>query len=130
MIIDALLAKPHLSDKCIACQFTKTKNLIRTENERKKGRMNKRYFDDPEDNVAFERCIDVLAELIEKYSGLFALNDVGYEYYVNFALTPMVTSVFSFEDYRNRVCKYTTCGVRTDGSGDLNNSSAGCQKAD
>lgn len=46
--------------------------------------MTMRYFDDPEDNVAFERCIDVLAELIEKYAGLFVLNDIGYEYYVIF----------------------------------------------
>lgn len=37
MIIDALLAKSHLSDKCIACQFTKTKNL-RTENEKLRNR--------------------------------------------------------------------------------------------
>ena len=74
--------------------------------------------------------LDVLAELIEKYSEMFALNDIGYEYYVIFALTPMVTSVFSFEDYRNRVCKYTTCGFRTDRSGELNNSSTVCQKAD
>ena len=27
-----------------------------------------KYFDNPDWNVAFERCIDVLAELIEKYS--------------------------------------------------------------
>ena len=88
-----------------------------------------RYFDDPEDNVAFERCIDVLAELIEKYAGLFVLNDIGYEYYVIFALTPMITSVFSFEDYRNRICKYNTCGVRADSFGEMNNSCVGCQKA-
>ncbi len=68
--------------------------------------MTMRYFDDPKDNVAFERCIDVFAELIEKYSGLFVLNDIGYEYYVIFALTPMITSVFSYEDYRNRIYKY------------------------
>lgn len=91
--------------------------------------MMKRYFDDPKDNVAFERCINVLAELIEKYTDRFVLNDIGYEYYVNSALTPMVTSVFSFEDYRNRVCKYTTRGVRADRFGEPNNSYTECQKA-
>ena len=91
--------------------------------------MTMRYFDDPEDNVAFERCIDVLAELIEKYAGLFVLNDIGYEYYVIFALTPMITFVFSFEDYRNRICKYNTCGVRADKFGELNTTCAICQKA-
>ena len=64
--------------------------------------MMKRYFDDPKDNVAFKRCVDVLAELIEKYAGLFALNDIGYEYYVLFASNPIVTSVFSLEDYTDR----------------------------
>ncbi len=57
--------------------------------------MMKRYFEDLEDNVAFERCIDVLAELIEKYSGLFALNEMGYEYYVIFASMPTAISVHS-----------------------------------
>ena len=65
----------------------------------------KRYFDDPRDDVAFERCINVLAELIEKYAGLFALNDIGYEYYVIFASTPIATSVHSLEDYTGR-CRW------------------------
>ncbi len=65
----------------------------------------KRYFDDPRDDVAFERCVDLLAELIEKYAGLFALNDIGYEYYVIFASTPIATSVHSFEDYTGR-CRW------------------------
>ena len=60
----------------------------------------KRYFDDPRDDVAFERCVNVLAELIEKYAGLFALNDIGYEYYVIFASMPIATSVHSLEDYK------------------------------
>lgn len=67
--------------------------------------MMKRYFEDLEDNVAFVRCIDVLAELIEKYSGLFALNEMGYEYYVIFASTPIATSVHSLEDYTGR-CRW------------------------
>ncbi len=31
--------------------------------------MGRNYFENPSCNVAFERCIDVLAELIEKYAG-------------------------------------------------------------
>ena len=30
--------------------------------------MGRNYFENPSCNVAFERCIDVLAELIEKYA--------------------------------------------------------------
>ena len=40
--------------------------------------MGRNYFDNPSCNVVFERCIDVLAELIEKYSGKFAMEDIGY----------------------------------------------------
>ena len=35
--------------------------------------MGKSYFDNPSYNVVFERCIDVLAELIEKYASKFAM---------------------------------------------------------
>ena len=42
--------------------------------------MRKVYFDNPTCNVAFERCIDVLAELIEKYAGKFTMSDIGYDY--------------------------------------------------
>ena len=41
-----------------------------------KENMGKSYFDNPSYNVAFERCIDVLAELIEKYAGKFAMDDI------------------------------------------------------
>ena len=68
--------------------------------------MKTRYFDDPKDDVAFERCVDVLVELIEKYAGLFALNNIGYEYCVVFASTTIVTSVFSLEDYIGRCGRY------------------------
>ena len=80
---------------------------VRMKNEKRKEwrYVMKRYFDDPRDDVAFERCVDVLAELIEKYAGLFALNDIGYEYYVIFASTPIATSVHSFEDYTGR-CRW------------------------
>ena len=40
-----------------------------------KENMGKSYFDNPSYNVAFERCIDVLSELIEKYAGKFAMDD-------------------------------------------------------
>ena len=44
--------------------------------------MGRNYFENPSCNVAFERCIDVLAELIEKYAGKFAMDDIGYDYCV------------------------------------------------
>lgn len=68
--------------------------------------MKKRYFDDPNENVAFERCINVLAELIEKYAGSFALCDVRYEYWAVLSETPLVTVPFSFEDYAKRCRRY------------------------
>ena len=39
---------------------------VKMKNEKRKEWRNvmKRYFDDPRDNVAFERCVNVLAELI------------------------------------------------------------------
>ena len=51
--------------------------------------MNDKYFDDPEYNAAFIRCVDVLAELIEKYAGSFTLWNIDYEYY----LLPVMTSI-------------------------------------
>ena len=68
--------------------------------------MKKKYFDDPAHNVAFERCIDILAELIEKYAGKFVLNDIGYEYYLVVTSTPIFITWFSFEDCGNRLCNY------------------------
>ena len=91
--------------------------------------MIKRYFDDPKDDVAFERCVDVLAELIEKYAGCFALSDISYEYHVKFASTPMVTTVFSYDDYRNRFCNYFNLGIRDGVFVISNNFINKCQKA-
>ncbi|WP_458457640.1 hypothetical protein [Pseudobutyrivibrio sp.] len=39
--------------------------------------MGRNYFDNPFCNVAFERCLDILAKLIEKYAGKFAMSDIG-----------------------------------------------------
>ena len=39
--------------------------------------MGRNHFENPSSNVAFERCIDVLAELIEKYAGKFTMDDIG-----------------------------------------------------
>ena len=77
-------------NRCTACEnaTVRTDALLANlgkykKEERKEWRfMKTRYFDDPKDDVAFERCVDVLAELIEKYAGLFALNNIGYEYCV------------------------------------------------
>ena len=67
--------------------------------------MKRGYFDDLNENVAFERCIDVLAELIEKYAGRFVLRDAGYEYWGVFYGTSLVTVPFSLEDYAKR-CRW------------------------
>ena len=58
--------------------------------------MGRNYFENPSCNVAFERCIDVLAELIEKYAGKFAMDDIGYDYCVYIGNTP-VTIVYTYE---------------------------------
>ena len=91
--------------------------------------MIKRYFDDPKDNAAFERCIDVLAELIEKYAGRFALSDIGYEYYLMLASAPLVSYTFSFEDYRNRFSDYFRRSNNGEKYFEQNDNSRKCQKA-
>ena len=63
--------------------------------------MGRNYFENPSCNVAFERCIDVLAELIEKYAGKFAVDDIDYDYCVYIGNTP-VTIVYSYEKIGNR----------------------------
>lgn len=35
----------------------------------------KRYYKDPEQNAAFERCVSFLADMIEKYGGEIELPD-------------------------------------------------------
>ncbi len=71
--------------------------------------MQKNYFDDASFNVAFERCIDVLAELVEKYAGKFAMDDIGYDYCIYIGNTPVTivccsyeNSINWFEDYYKR----------------------------
>ena len=67
--------------------------------------MGKSYFDNSSYNVAFERCIDVLAELIEKYAGKFAMDDIGYDYCVYIGNTP-VTLVYSYKNLGDRLKDY------------------------
>lgn len=92
--------------RCIACQVVKSKNYTNP----KKGKDNyeKRYFDDLNENAAFERCNDVLAEFIEKYAGRLSLCDIGYEYWAVCYESPIVTLPFSFEDCAIRVCLSST----------------------
>jgi len=68
--------------------------------------MKKRYFDDLNENAAFERCIDVLAELIEKYAGRLKFCDIGYEYWAACYESTIVTLPFSFEDCAMRYRSY------------------------
>ena len=71
--------------------------------------MRKNYFDDPAYNVAFERCIDVFAELIEKYAGKISVSDICYDYCIYIGNTPVTVVMSSycnirdwFGDYYNR----------------------------
>lgn len=48
-------------------------------------------------NVVFERCIDVLAELIEKYADKFAIDDIGYDYCIYIGNMP-ITLVYSYKN--------------------------------
>lgn len=59
--------------------------------------MRKNFFDDAAYNVAFERCIDILAELIEKYAGKLALCDIGYDYCIS-ELAEMMNGFVNDED--------------------------------
>ena len=67
--------------------------------------MGRNYFENPSCNVAFERCIDVLAELIEKYAGKFAMDDLGYDYCVYIGNTP-VTLVYLYNNLGDRLKDY------------------------
>ena len=52
-----------------------------------------RYFENPEDNVAFMRCVDLLAGLIEKYADRI-LNVIFYgDYVVDFMGMKMIIEV-------------------------------------
>jgi len=36
--------------------------------------MRKRFYDDPKENAAFERCVDVMTSLIKKYGPALSWN--------------------------------------------------------
>ena len=74
--------------------------------------MGRNYFENPSCNVAFERCIDVLVELIEKYAGKFAMDDIDYDYCVYIGNTP-VTIVYLYEKIGNRPPKIIIGNVIT-----------------
>ncbi len=67
--------------------------------------MGKNYFDNPSCNVAFERCIDVLAELIEKYAGKLATDDIDYDYCI-LIVNSSVTIVYSYDNCGDRLKDY------------------------
>ena len=72
--------------------------------------MKDKYFDEPKYNAAFIRCVDVLAELIEKYAGSFTLWNIDYEYYLLPVMTSILSPVFSFENNKNRFIGYIDHG--------------------
>ena len=63
--------------------------------------MKKNYYEDPVCNLAFERCIDVLAELIEKYAGKFSMSEIGYDYCIYIGNTPVTIVVGACDKNRN-----------------------------
>ena len=78
-------------------------------------------------NVAFERCIDVLVELIEKYAGKFAMDDIGYDYCVYIGNTP-VTLVYSYKNLGDRLKDYYRQCYHNQDSG-MKSEKSMCQKA-
>lgn len=89
--------------------------------------MGRNYFENPSCNVAFERCIDVLAELIEKYAGKFAMDDIDYDYCVYIGNTP-VAIVYSYEKIGNRLKDYyRQCNHNQDSV--MKSEKSMCQKA-
>ena len=91
--------------------------------------MRKVYFDNPTCNVAFERCIDVLAELIEKYAGKFTMSDIGYDYCIFIGNTPVTVVVTSYENSRNWFGDYYDHSYRKRDSEELKSKNELCQKA-
>ena len=89
--------------------------------------MGRNYFENPSCNVAFERCIDVLAELIEKYAGKFAMDDTDYDYCVYIGNTP-VTIVYLYEKIGNRLKDYYRQCYHNPGSV-MKSEKSMCQKA-
>ena len=89
--------------------------------------MGRNYFENPSCNVAFERCIDVLAELIEKYAGKFAMDDIGYDYCVYIGNTP-VTFVYSYKNLGDRLKDYYRQCYHNQDSG-MKSEKSMCQKA-
>ena len=86
--------------------------------------MKKNYYDDPTYNVAFERCIDVLAELIEKYAGRISMSDIGYDYCIYIGNTPVTIVVGDFDNTRNWFENYYRQSYHK-----MNSANELCQKA-
>lgn len=86
--------------------------------------MKKNYYDDPTYNVAFERCIDVLAELIEKYAGRISVSDIGYDYCIYIGNTPVTIVVGDFGNTKNWFKDYYRRSYHK-----MNSANELCQKA-
>lgn len=86
--------------------------------------MKKNYYENPAYNVAFERCVDVLAELIEKYAGRVSMCDIGYDYCVYIGNTPVTIVVGNFDNTRDWFKDYYERSYRN-----MNSVNKVCQKA-
>ena len=91
--------------------------------------MKKIYFDEASYDAAFDRCVDVLAELIEKYAGKFTVSDIGYDYCVYIGGSPVIITWCSYENSRNWFGEYYKRSYRKLDSESVNLENKSCQKA-
>lgn len=77
-----------------------------------------KYFEDPKQNVAFLRCVDLLAGLIEKYADLVLLPDK--EYQLDYVVT--VADVTYLIEFTPRISRYKLMELYSKKSGILHGS--------
>ena len=77
-----------------------------------------KYFEDPKQNAAFLRCVDLLAGLIEKYADLVLLPDK--EYQLDYVVT--VADVTYLIEFTPRISRYKLMELYSKKSGILHGS--------
>lgn len=91
--------------------------------------MKKIYFDEASYDAAFDRCVDVLAELIEKYADKFTMSDIGYDYCVYIGGSPFTITWCSYENSGKLFEEYYKRSYRKLDSDSVNLENKLCQKA-
>ncbi len=77
-----------------------------------------KYFEDPKQNAAFLRCVDLLAGLIEKYTDVVLLPDK--EYQLDYVVT--VADVTHLIEFTPRISRYKLMELYSKKSGILHGS--------